>query len=499
MELKFEKRGISCMEACVREFQNGEETLEIRLPDGMPDIGRIVASWGQPILRSKEWRKEQLSFSGGMMVWVLYQPEQGGAVQCLEGWIPFAMSWDLPKETKDGDLRIDLRCRFVDARATSARKVMIRGGLSAEAEGWVKREVEVFEPGKLPEQLQLLRKKYPLRMVKEAGEKAFQLSEKLTLPPSVPKPDKLFSYMFTPVVTEKKMVGDKLVFRGSGELHFLYAAEDGQLYTWDMPIGFSQYTQLDDTYGSTGMGELVLCTTALEAELDDEGVLEVKCAVTAQYLVTDQELVEVVTDAYAPGRTVQVEKRQGSFPVILDSWQETVEAERSFSGQADISVESWVSVDSPRQRPLDDHIQLELPGHLQLLYHGPDGEPGSMSGRFDGKLSVKADPGCTLKVQPLTIPEPMVDLGADHVDVRMQIPVQITAMGDTELEMICSVALGEQRTAQAEGPSLIVKRVGKDGLWELAKASDSTVDAIREANGLEADPVPGRMLLIPVS
>ena len=71
MEIQFNNYACACLDTCLWEVQNAEGTLEIRVPDGMPDIGRILASWGQPILRGKEWRSEQISFSGGMMVWVL--------------------------------------------------------------------------------------------------------------------------------------------------------------------------------------------------------------------------------------------------------------------------------------------------------------------------------------------------------------------------------------------------------------------------------------------
>ena len=41
-------------------------------------------------------------------------------------------------------------------------------------------------------------------------------------------------------------------------------------------------------------------------------------------------------------------------------------------------------------------------------------------------------------------------------------------------------------------------RAGAESLWELAKASRSTVEAIRQANNLEEEPLDDRMLLIPV-
>ena len=46
MEIQFKNTVCSCLNIVQREVQNSEGTLEIRVPDGMPDIGRILAAWG---------------------------------------------------------------------------------------------------------------------------------------------------------------------------------------------------------------------------------------------------------------------------------------------------------------------------------------------------------------------------------------------------------------------------------------------------------------------
>ena len=75
MELEFEKEKVPYLGTPVREVQNVEATQELKLPDGLPDVGRILASWGQEILRGKEWRMDSILLTGGVMVWVLYVPE----------------------------------------------------------------------------------------------------------------------------------------------------------------------------------------------------------------------------------------------------------------------------------------------------------------------------------------------------------------------------------------------------------------------------------------
>lgn len=72
MEIEFQKAELPCLTAVVNEIQNGEQTQELRLPDDMPDVGKVLCAWGQTILRGKEWRSDCLTVSGGMLMWVLY-------------------------------------------------------------------------------------------------------------------------------------------------------------------------------------------------------------------------------------------------------------------------------------------------------------------------------------------------------------------------------------------------------------------------------------------
>ena len=53
MDITFHKTEFRCLQAAVNEIQNAEQTQELRLPDGMPDIGKVLCAWGQTILRGK--------------------------------------------------------------------------------------------------------------------------------------------------------------------------------------------------------------------------------------------------------------------------------------------------------------------------------------------------------------------------------------------------------------------------------------------------------------
>ena len=65
MELPFEKRLSRFWQQKLYTPVMKEETQEYKLPEGMPDVGRIIAAWGQVVLRGKEWRSRHMGLSGG--------------------------------------------------------------------------------------------------------------------------------------------------------------------------------------------------------------------------------------------------------------------------------------------------------------------------------------------------------------------------------------------------------------------------------------------------
>ena len=85
MEHRFEKRMMHCLRRDLWQVQERELTQEVRLTDGMPDIGSVVSSRGQCILRMKEWDGDSVTVTGGVTVWVLYDAADGTGVRMIEG------------------------------------------------------------------------------------------------------------------------------------------------------------------------------------------------------------------------------------------------------------------------------------------------------------------------------------------------------------------------------------------------------------------------------
>ena len=99
---------------------------------------------------------------------------------------------------------------------------------------------------------------------------------------------------------------------------------------------------------------------------------------------------------------------------------------------------------------------------------------------------------------PQSVTEPQALLGAGTITAKAEVPMELTATVRQSIPMVVGLTLGEQRSTDPNRPSLILRRAGDKSLWDIAKSTGSTMDAIRRANNLTDEPAPSQMLLIPV-
>lgn len=498
MELQFVRADRDCLDPVIRETQTTELTQEMKVPDGLPDIGRVICAWGQVVLRGKQWEGNSIGCSGGLMLWVLYAPESGEGEQVLDGWVPFQMHWPLPEKTPEGTIRADCRLRFLDARSVSARRIMVRAGVSVQSEALCPRRFPIYQPESPGQDVQLLNVRYPLRLAKEAGEKAFLLEETLSIPQGSPEPERVISYSLHPKITDKKVLSGKLVFRGAGNLHLLYKSREGELALLEEELPFSQFAELTGEFGPDAQADFVTALTSAELEVEESGQLRLKCGLVSQYRVTDQEMVPIVEDAYSPEKELEIHQDTLTLPVQLESRRETLHGEETLPAEGANLLDLWYLSDFPRQQEGQEGIALEIPGTIQALYRDIEGKLQAVGQRWTGHRQIPAGEEIQLDVAP-TFPTSLSALtDGGSLRVKLELPLEWTAETEQRFSQITGLTLGEAKVPEEDRPSLVLCRLGQKRLWDIAKETGSTMAAIRKANALEDDPAPDRFLLIPV-
>lgn len=483
MELQWNKTPCPYLHTQIRQVQTLEETQELRLPEELPDIGRVLCAWGQCVVRGKQWRGDGMQASGGVTVSVLYLPEDGSVARCVESWLPFQAKWSFPQTRREGAMRIATLLRGVDARTLSARKMMLRANISLLGEALEPTEAEIYVPAELPAGIEVLANVYPAVLPREAGEKQFTIEDET----HIPGVSKWVSFSMQPEVTEQNVVGSRVVIRGNGHLRYVYLDEQGEIRSGNLDIPFAQFADLDRDYDNEATADLMLCVSGMEPETGEDS-LHIQCSVTAQYLIKDRALLEIIEDAYSPTRELSLEIQTLKLPMELENRVEVLDADPVF--QEGKVLDMMFLPEYPVQYRDGDMVNLEIPAQFRFLYQDPEGNLQSATENWSTTLTVPAAENTQL--QPtITSIEPSSN------SARMKLNLQTWA--DQQIPMISGLTVGGSKPLEEARPSLILRPMDTDSLWELAKETGSTMDAIRKANGLTQEPRQGQMLLIPVT
>lgn len=494
MEMQFNSMPWQYLKSNVRQVLNQEQTLEVRLTDGMPDIGRVLCAWGQPMLRSKEWRTDGMTVTGGVCVWVLYAPEDGGCPQSVQAWLPFQGKWSFPDSHREGVIWAQCLLRGVDARTLSARKIMVRANVGILAEALEQTQLEISQCPELPEQVYVLSKTYPLCLPVEAGERLLNLEENFSLPA---KPQYIAACQIRPLVTEENVVGGKIVFRGTAYVDLLFIGQDSQPYSQVLEMPFAQYGELDRDYDKEASGSVTMAISNLETEFSDDGI-RIKCGLIAQYIVRENRLLQIAEDAYSPLRRVTPDIQMLQLPAILDRKQQWIEATRECNENVSQVVHTVFMPDHPTCYRDAEQLWLEFPGAFQMLYYDTDGVLQARTEPWSHTMTLPAADQSILQMSVGSEQQPNAVRQGEAMQLWGQMQMDMTTVANQQIPMVTALNIGPQKAMEENRPSLLLQRMGEEGLWNLAKASGSTVDAIRQANGLQDEPVPGQMLLIPV-
>ncbi len=323
------------------------------------------------------------------------------------------------------------------------------------------------------------------------------MDEELTLPSPAPKMAQLLRFSLQPEIIDRKVLSGKVAFRGAVVLHVLYKGEDEALHSWDFELPFAQYAELEQDYEQEATSSIILAVTSLELDRDPEGRLHLQAGFTGQYVVADRTPLEIVEDAYSPGRTVAVQHEELYLPAILEEQMQTVSGEQTISLESSRIVDAAFYPDQPRVVRNGDAVTAELSGHFQLLCCDENGTLRGSSSKWNGNWTVPADPNCRFRIHasPSGIPQ---GIAGEKTEVKADTLLYVQTDTDQAFPMVAALELGPLQEPEGDRPSLIIRRAGNNTLWEIAKSAGSTEKAIREINQIEDEIASDQMLLIPI-
>ena len=500
MELGFTPDPMCYLQQVLWDCQCREETADTIVPDSYPDVSRIVSCHALAVMRSKECRQGSAVVNGGIRTRVLYVAEGESMPRCLEVYLPYTIQADGPGLTENSIVQFSSRIKSADARMVNSRKIVVRVNLCYELGAYEPAQAELYRLDKKPEELQLRQAEYRVPLPVEGGERSFQLSEELNLPTNHPLMGEICHFSPRLELLEKRLSGNKAVFKGLVHLTMLYLTQGDVPVTYSTEIPFSQYCELGDVYDDEELNvslEMTGCDLERIPQGDGEGLL-LTMHLLSQCLVSAQKALTLQEDAYTIRGDFAPQWKQYEFSTRLDrqTLNRTVRDSRELSARE--VADARVYLDAPRQKRLPDGVEVQIPATAQILYYDENGDLQGVTHRmeFTEKISLADNVECRIKA----------DLGGDvaamptgsTLEIRFPLSLEVECLAKTQFRTLCGGQMTKGEEKPGARPSIIVRRTRTgESLWDIAKANGTTVERIRSANRLNSEEAPAGILLIP--
>lgn len=498
MEMKLDQKSIRYLENIMNDHKKQEQTQEIKLSNDLPDIGSILGAWGQCFVRGKQWLGNGVEVSGGTKVWVIYKADQTEEINCVETWIPFQFSWELHTYEPDGMINATCNVCAIDVRNTSSRKMILRTDIAMFVDIYTEKETYISVQGECCENIQCLKREHNLFIPKEVGEKTFSIDEDLTIPASYPQVSKILKYQMRLEITDKKVITQKVVFRGTAIICISYLGTDGAICCWECEVPFSQYSDLDVDFDEGCYILLEPMLSGLEVGFSDENKISVTAGVICQYSIYGYESILVTQDAYCPGMNTDVHDSALIIPTLLDHKDELVHMDHNIDVPANRVVDVSVSLGKPITSYENENTKIMLPCDIKVLYYDTDAVLRSEHISVQKILRENCHSSAKTRCYCVLSGSTRATVGVSGCNAGFDVLVCNLITTDELIQMVTGVEIMEKAEC-CKRPSLILCRKEDGTLWDIAKRYGSTVEMIERINCLQSEPDTNKLLIVPIA
>ncbi len=486
---------------------------DYNVPDQKEDVQRIIQ--GNAELKPEDIRpvENYVKITGKVYFKVLYMTASGDPRPAvLEGKIPFE---EMVYAEGDGNETFFLRNVRTEFTATvvNTRKLSLR--IMSEMEvgrEWI-RDEELTED--VESDVPIYRKTQNMNLLRLAVTRkdTYRIKEELTLPGTK---ESIGQLLLTDISVRKldiRMGQDEILLRGDLLVFCMY------LSTEEKPDWIEQSVPFEGRILCDGVSENMyyhiqhsLEDTLADIRLDEDGemrVLGIEATLSLRMNIFGEEETEILRDLYSLDQQCVFETKDTVLEELLMQNQSKCKISERLSLpelKDDVLqiIHSQGSIQVESEQYTEEGIRVEGILHLSFLYlRGNDIEPyGNWQGMvpFSWLIEYPAMPDKVSSSLSSHVEQLAVTLaGSEAVEVKAVLSFDIFLVKLTPVEVITSVRmepLDMERLSEQPGIVGHIVQNGED-LWSLAKKYMTTVEGIKEINGLNDEKVSsGDKLLI---
>lgn len=486
-----------------------EQPLEcdVLLPDYCPDIGRILKCTLTPVIISATIVQNRLVIEGSGQVTICYTP-QGGGLRSVEYKIPFSRTVEMRSEAQGGIVSCRVVCDYVNCRAVTGRRLDIRGAATIIAKVTVVREEQVVVAA-MGCGIQLKKTSRPATRLLCQGYKSICLSEEMEIGSGKPCIAHILRMDVNPKITDAKVIAGKVVMKGETAVKILYRSVNDTCEVMEYCLPINQMADISCAEeGCTCHISLEVCSQCAEPRADQNGEDRLICLETnicAAIRVHKDYDLNCVSDCYSTKYECSSQSKTINIIRLMDMVEKTVLYKESMElpENATEIIDIWCKVNNYNCRQTDKGMAVSGSLCLCMLCSMENGQIGYFDKNvdFEDVIAIPEDCGNPVFDPDVKVVSCAYSISGHSIEVRCECMIHGCLYNSTRSQIICDLTIDQRKEKQRAVKSGLYVYLADEGegLWEIAKRYNTSVQYIMEENELKSEKADGRtMLLIPV-
>lgn len=493
MDIRMSHETKPVLQQIFRQMIPTEQNFEMNLPDELPDLAEVVFTEAKAFLRGKEIDKGRILVKGIVSANILYYSDSASSIQKTEAQFPFAAEMACAEADETCKLIVTASVFSCCAKMMSSRRLLLKAETCISVRCF--KEL-LLTTSCLPvddcKDIQTRRFTESMTIPVSYSEKSFIVTDTFKLPGQCESISGLLLETARLTIDDAKIVGSKVVVKGSAFCDVLYNSDDSDLpCAVDFSSEFSQIIEMDRQV-SDGTAEIVLALTGAyfhtEATLSSqERQIYLELHIAAQCITSTEMEVSYVTDAFSPIHDITLSRESIALPVSCAENKGLIEARGVLDVEDEIgkSLFSVYGAALPRISVGTQDSLLQIDLFLCSLHSDSQGKLKAVTGKITHKEDIDGTMNSASCFADCTGDIFIAEKGRG-IDVRIPCNLHCDEKNVRILEIVNDIKISEENIDLSEKPSLVLHRYRKgESVWDLAKAHHSTSDLILSANAVE--------------
>lgn len=483
---------------------------DITLPEYCPDILRILKCQLIPRTSSYSINGDRLSIDGSALMRILYIDETAATIHSYEQICPFNKSVDVGNIVGTASTELDCELEYVNCRAVNQRRIDINAAINIKINVSAVKEKQILSSAS-GNGIQIRTEGTESITIKGFTQKTISVDETLELSRSDSAIAQLIRYDGNVILSDVKVITNKLLIKGELVIKMLYSADDksNKIESLSHALPISQIIDvdgLDDTDKCDVRLKLSSLDIALRSDSNGElRLADIAAKISATAISAKNINLQVINEAYSVKCALATEKQNIRFISIGDSVNDVF----LFHGTLDLAsigissvIDVWIN--STSSNASVDGKKLKVSGSiaLSLLVLDSSNQVSYLERQVDFENGYDLNESysnaqCDISVSANAIDH--IAHSGDKIDVRAELKIDAVIFKVCQKNIITRLQPDEANTSITSPCALTIYFCDeKESVWDIAKKYNTTVEAVMSENELESEIIDKPcMLMIP--